>query len=146
MLGPHDLVLCSGTLLETSLREKVEAGMKWLQENMPGGLLVVRTAATRIEVPGTRDRAPAAFEWTLDTLGRYDAPDLVRAGVVLPRRSLLLRAPLGRPGKIVCVARNYPAHATERGHATPEEPVLFLKAPSAVIGPGDDIWIPELCR
>ena len=96
-----------------------------------------------LQRPSARDRAEAAFAWALHALGRYDAPDLVRAGVVLPRRNLQLRAPLRRPGKIVAVARNYRAHATERGAVTPEEPVLFLKASSAVIGPNDDIVLPR---
>jgi len=95
---------------------------------------LVRSSARRL--------AEATFEWTLDALGRYDAPDLVRAGVVLPRSSFQLRAPLSRPGKIIAVAHNYRAHAAERGHEVPEEPVLFLKATSAVIGPGEDIVLP----
>jgi 2-keto-4-pentenoate hydratase/2-oxohepta-3-ene-1,7-dioic acid hydratase in catechol pathway len=51
---------------------------------------------------------------------------------------------LARPGKIVCVGRNYGAHAAELGHALPAEPLLFLKPPSAVIGPGDPIVLPRL--
>lgn len=46
------------------------------------------------------------------------------------------------PSKIICVARNYPAHAAEQGAAVPDVPVLFLKPPSAVIGPGEPILIP----
>jgi 2-keto-4-pentenoate hydratase/2-oxohepta-3-ene-1,7-dioic acid hydratase in catechol pathway len=53
-----------------------------------------------------------------------------------------LGAPVPKPGKIVAVARNYAAHAAERGAETPEEPVLFVKASSAVIGPGEDILLP----
>lgn len=46
------------------------------------------------------------------------------------------------PGKIICVGRNYAAHATELGNAVPERPMLFFKPPSAVIGPGDPIILP----
>ncbi len=46
------------------------------------------------------------------------------------------------PGKIICVARNYAAHAAEHGAAVPELPVLFFKPPTAVIGPGDPIVLP----
>lgn len=46
------------------------------------------------------------------------------------------------PGKIVCVGRNYAAHASELGNAVPERPMLFFKPPSAVIGPGDPIVLP----
>ena len=81
------------------------------------------------------------------SLDRYDAPDLRAAGVVLARRELRLRAPIPRPGKIIGVARNYPAHARERGDAAPPvEPVLFVKASSAVIGPEDEIVVPRVVR
>lgn len=48
-----------------------------------------------------------------------------------------------RPGKIVCVGRNYPAHAREMGNEVPAEPLLFLKPPSALIGNGEAIVLPE---
>ncbi|MGB2750898.1 MAG: fumarylacetoacetate hydrolase family protein [Pyrinomonadaceae bacterium] len=47
------------------------------------------------------------------------------------------------PSKIVCVGRNYAEHAAELGNDVPAEPLLFLKAPSALIHDGDDIVIPE---
>jgi 2-keto-4-pentenoate hydratase/2-oxohepta-3-ene-1,7-dioic acid hydratase in catechol pathway len=47
-----------------------------------------------------------------------------------------------RPGKIVCVGRNYVAHAKELGNVVPERPLIFLKPPSAVIGDGDAIVLP----
>lgn len=48
------------------------------------------------------------------------------------------------PTKVVCVGRNYVAHAAEHGADVPSEPLLFLKPPSAVIAPGDRIVLPEL--
>ena len=46
------------------------------------------------------------------------------------------------PGKIVCVGRNYADHAKEMNNPIPEIPILFLKPPSALIGPGDLIVTP----
>jgi 2-keto-4-pentenoate hydratase/2-oxohepta-3-ene-1,7-dioic acid hydratase in catechol pathway len=46
------------------------------------------------------------------------------------------------PSKIVCVGRNYAAHAKELGNEVPEEPLLFLKPPSALLDPGADIVLP----
>ncbi len=46
------------------------------------------------------------------------------------------------PSKIVCVGLNHREHARELNHPLPEEPVLFLKPPSAVIGPGEEILLP----
>src|ERR1700749_3604417 len=48
-----------------------------------------------------------------------------------------------RPSKIVCVGRNYKEHAAELGNSMPSEPLLFLKAPSAVIGDADAIELPR---
>jgi 2-keto-4-pentenoate hydratase/2-oxohepta-3-ene-1,7-dioic acid hydratase in catechol pathway len=47
------------------------------------------------------------------------------------------------PSKIVCVGRNYAEHAKEMGNEVPTEPLLFLKAPSALILDGENIVIPE---
>lgn len=98
-------------------------------------------------LPDALEEAGAALEFAADALERYDAPDVLRAGAVVPRRHARLCAPVPRPGKIVCVARNYRAHASERGQEkAPDEPVLFLKAPSAAIGPEDEIRLPAACR
>jgi ureidoglycolate lyase/2,4-diketo-3-deoxy-L-fuconate hydrolase len=50
--------------------------------------------------------------------------------------------PLARVGKIVCVGLNYSDHARETGQAIPSEPILFLKAPSSIVGPNDDVVLP----
>jgi 2-keto-4-pentenoate hydratase/2-oxohepta-3-ene-1,7-dioic acid hydratase in catechol pathway len=47
-----------------------------------------------------------------------------------------------RPSKIVCVGRNYADHARELGNEVPAAPLLFLKAPSAIIGSGEAIVLP----
>src|ERR1700722_1007787 len=47
-----------------------------------------------------------------------------------------------RPTKILCVGRNYAAHARELGHEVPSEPLLFLKPPSALLGPGGEVTLP----
>ena len=51
-----------------------------------------------------------------------------------------------RPSKIVCVGRNYVAHAKELGNEVPAVPMLFFKPPSALIGPGEAIVMPETSR
>lgn len=54
-----------------------------------------------------------------------------------------LGAPVGRVGKIVCVGLNYADHAAESGQEVPEQPVLFMKATSAIVGAFDDVVIPR---
>ena len=51
-----------------------------------------------------------------------------------------------RPGKIVCVGRNYLEHARELGNEVPQEPLLFLKPPSSVIGNGTPIVLPPASK
>jgi 2-keto-4-pentenoate hydratase/2-oxohepta-3-ene-1,7-dioic acid hydratase in catechol pathway len=53
---------------------------------------------------------------------------------------------VNRPGKIVCVGRNYLEHARELGNEVPKEPLLFLKPPSSVIGMNDAIVLPVQSR
>jgi 2-keto-4-pentenoate hydratase/2-oxohepta-3-ene-1,7-dioic acid hydratase in catechol pathway len=49
---------------------------------------------------------------------------------------------VSRPGKIVCVGRNYVEHAKELGNEVPKEPLIFLKPPSSVLTPGGTIELP----
>jgi 2-keto-4-pentenoate hydratase/2-oxohepta-3-ene-1,7-dioic acid hydratase in catechol pathway len=53
------------------------------------------------------------------------------------------RNALLRPTKIVCVGRNYAEHARELGNVVPDRPLLFLKPPSALIGPDAEIVLPQ---
>lgn len=50
---------------------------------------------------------------------------------------------VGSVGKLICVGLNYAKHAAESGVEPPREPVLFAKATSAIVGPDDDIMLPE---
>lgn len=50
--------------------------------------------------------------------------------------------PIARPSKIVCIGRNYVAHAAELGNEVPSEPLIFLKAPSALLRAGEAIVLP----
>ena len=60
----------------------------------------------------------------------------------IPLSEVRLLAPVA-PSKIVCVGRNYREHAAELGNAMPDAPLLFLKAPSAIIASGEAILLPK---
>jgi len=88
--------------------------------------------------------------------GRFIADGRLRTGTIVgdrvqskdrswPVHCVRLAAPV-RPGKIICLGRNYADHARELGHTVPEEPLLFFKPPTAVIGPGDPIILPPSSR
>lgn len=92
--------------------------------------------------PLTDDLGPAFFAG--DGLARVAAA--VAAGELpeLPGAATMrLGAPIGRPGKIVCIGLNYRDHAAETGAALPTEPVMFMKDPSTVVGPFDTVLIPR---
>ncbi len=73
-------------------------------------------------------------------LARLRAVDPATLPVVAVER---IGACVPRPGKFICVGLNYADHAKETGKAPPEEPILFMKATSAVVGPNDDVEIPR---
>lgn len=60
--------------------------------------------------------------------------------------SLRIGPPIARPGKIVCIGLNYRDHAAETGAAIPEEPVMFMKDPSTIVGPFDPVLIPRTSK
>lgn len=74
--------------------------------------------------------------------GSY-APEI--SGPPAPLASVDLLAPV-TPAKIVAVGRNYAAHAAELGNEIPPEPLIFLKAPSSVVGPGETVLYPALSQ
>jgi 2-keto-4-pentenoate hydratase/2-oxohepta-3-ene-1,7-dioic acid hydratase in catechol pathway len=61
----------------------------------------------------------------------------------IPLEQAVLLPPV-RPSKIVCIGRNYREHAAELGHEVPKEPLLFLKATSALLAPGGVVRRPKL--
>jgi 2-keto-4-pentenoate hydratase/2-oxohepta-3-ene-1,7-dioic acid hydratase in catechol pathway len=73
------------------------------------------------------------------------AGDLAPVGPALALDAVRLLAPC-QPSKVVCIGRNYVEHAAEHGVDVPAEPLVFLKPPSAVAGPGDSVLLPPLSR
>lgn len=89
---------------------------------------------------------------------RFATQDGIKTGVLLDEKIFVMQnnvitdqtyelaevkfLPPVRPSKIVCVGRNYAAHAAELGNDVPEEPLLFLKAPSSLITDNEFIVLP----
>ena len=93
-----------------------------------------------------------AAPWAPPTLSpstSLRARELRRAGERTGRSYRLAEARLlapSEPTKIVCVGRNYREHAAELGNEPPKEPLIFLKPPSAVIGPEQPIVCPAISK
>lgn len=73
-----------------------------------------------------------------ETIESFPSP---RTADAIPISKVTFVAPVA-PSKIVCVGRNYREHAAEMGNKMPDEPLLFLKAPSSIIATGDSIKLP----
>ena len=94
-----------------------------------------------LDTLGVADLGPAFF--AADGLARTAAAVADGTLPELPDAAdLRVGAPLARPGKIVCIGLNYRDHAAETGAALPEEPILFMKDPSTVVGPFDRVLVP----
>ena len=86
-------------------------------------------------VEGSRVRALTAAPWAG---GLAEGPTVELSQV-------RLLAPV-TPSKVVCVGRNYRAHARELGNAVPKEPLIFIKPSTSVIGPEAPIRVPEVSK
>jgi len=54
--------------------------------------------------------------------------------------------PVANVGKFLCIGLNYSDHAAESGMPEPSEPIIFMKATSAIIGPNDDVYLPPTAK
>jgi 2-keto-4-pentenoate hydratase/2-oxohepta-3-ene-1,7-dioic acid hydratase in catechol pathway len=81
-------------------------------------------------IDGDRAVLLGGSPWTSPSEGRH-----------VPFRESDLRAPV-EPYKILCIGRNYVAHAKELGHEVPKEPLLFLKPKTALVGHGGVVELP----
>jgi 2-keto-4-pentenoate hydratase/2-oxohepta-3-ene-1,7-dioic acid hydratase in catechol pathway len=57
-----------------------------------------------------------------------------------------LAEPVANVGKFICIGLNYSDHAAESGMPEPSEPIIFMKATSAIIGPNDDVYLPPTSK
>lgn len=65
------------------------------------------------------------------------------AGARMPMASVKLAPPIPRPGKILCIGRNYAAHAAEGGAAPPEYPEVFVRMPESLVAHGEPLVAPK---
>ncbi len=72
-----------------------------------------------------------------------DLPVVDPESLPLVTEDVRLGAPVGNVGKFLCIGLNYSDHAAEAGMDIPKEPILFMKATSAIIGPDDPVILPR---
>ena len=91
---------------------------------------LIEEAGGKQTITRSMDRAPQSFA---------DFENGEKCGIPTSEVRLLVPA---EPSKIVCIGRNYREHAKELDHPIPTEPLFFLKPPSSLIGPDDEIQRP----
>ncbi|MBV6634294.1 MAG: fumarylacetoacetate hydrolase family protein [Mameliella sp.] len=114
---------------------------------------LLRTGAEGQERPailhedGTiRDLSGVADDIAGDTLlpeGLEKLRSLNAAELPVVEHGTRIGACVGQVGKFICIGLNYADHAEESGMAVPKEPVIFMKATSAICGPNDDVVLPK---
>ncbi|MFI6844839.1 fumarylacetoacetate hydrolase family protein [Kitasatospora sp. NBC_00085] len=118
--------------------------MKLLRVGPPGAErpVVLGQDGTAYDLSGRAPDIDGAFLAGLD-------PDALARDVaagLLPETDLAAQrvgAPVARPGKVVGIGLNYRDHAAEAGAPIPDEPVIFLKPSSTVVGPYDEVLVPR---
>ena len=82
---------------------------------------------------------------TADIDGTFlgNVPSSVDGLPELDASGLRIGAPIARPGKVVCIGKNYREHAEETGSDIPTVPIVFMKASNTVVGPHDEVLIPR---
>ena len=119
--------------------------MKLIRFGSPGAERpgLVLGDGTRVDVSAaTADYDEEFFRYDgLSRLAAWAGRNASSAPQVAP--DVRLGPPVRRPSKIVCIGLNYRDHAMETGLGVPKEPLIFMKAPSALAGPTDDVIIPR---
>jgi acylpyruvate hydrolase len=78
-----------------------------------------------------------------DIIGYLGGDIPAREGPAVSTEALPLLAPVPCPGKIICIGLNYRDHALEVGQQSPAEPVLLAKYANSLVGPSEDIVVPQ---
>ena len=81
-----------------------------------------------------------------EILKRLEAGAEIDAGAVYGKDEVRLLAPIPNPGKIIAIGLNYRDHAEEQNVPLPENPLIFAKFPNSLIGPDDEIRLPDISR
>jgi len=134
-----DIPLALDLLAKRAIRFDLEPG---LDKPLEFVLLTRPAALGMIEILARGHDWLAALDPILDAVVRDLVPSGMFRELFTPSSTADLRAPIPRPGKIICVGRNYAEHARERGGEVPTQPIFFLKSNNTICGLGDSIVLP----
>jgi 2-keto-4-pentenoate hydratase/2-oxohepta-3-ene-1,7-dioic acid hydratase in catechol pathway len=110
---------------------------------IPHGLLLGRFSVGRRTFVGGVE-ADRVQEASNPTMAHAIENGFEPSGKTHRRSDLKTLAPVDRPSKVICIGLNYRSHIKEMGAEMPKVPIIFSKAVSAIVGPGDDIVLPHM--
>ncbi len=110
--------------LSAALPENPRSMRELLEQGLPESFSIAENASQEAEIAGPKAEIAGPKE-------------------TLPLSGVRLAAPVPEPSKILCIGLNYRDHAEEQNKPLPKKPLVFAKAPSAVIGPGEEIVLPD---
>ncbi|XP_011142565.1 fumarylacetoacetate hydrolase domain-containing protein 2A isoform X1 [Harpegnathos saltator] len=113
---------------------------------------IIAVSAVDSRIPNTLKKFLEGGDDLLKTAKRKDDIDLRRAveriiaegRSIIPEADVNFLAPVTRMDKLACIGLNYSGHCEEQGMSIPETPVVFSKFPSNIIGPCDNILLPQI--
>jgi len=101
---------------------------------------------TIVDLLAVDDNLPKSVREILAAGALGKVAEVVSSKSPIYAENVSIEAPIPDPQKIVCIGLNYRNHAVESGMAIPEEPVVFSKYPSSVIGPEQGIVVPSISK
>jgi len=126
----------------------LNTGYQYLQER--AGVPRARERATAVlpsDIVGfltNGEESLAAARTVVEQVSKMESNALAGKGIIYGAKGVTFKAPVPRPPKLILVGLNYRDHAEEAKMKIPEEPTLFSKYPSVVIGPGEAIRMPKV--
>ena len=93
-----------------------------------------------------RDASSLINDWNNETINIYNLEKIKESdlsSLPIVNSDVSIAPCVGNVGKFICIGLNYSDHAQETGMEVPKEPIIFMKATSAICGPNDEIIIPR---
>ena len=160
VLVPRSTWMCESGLAREFFRDRFEICPAIRQAvqgaSPPGGnqhVKLLRYGPTGAEKPGLLDADGSIRDLSAhvsDIDGAALAPAMLQQLAALDTSTLAvvdgkprLGPPVAGVGKLLCIGLNYRDHAEETGAPIPEEPILFMKSTTSIIGPNDDVVLPR---
>ena len=130
-----------GTFLENEVIDLVAVGRLF----SPSCFEKVRSMRDLLELEDCLNEITSVHEKIADLKSNNAAEfEKIRAKTVYSKDAVTLLAPIANPRKIICLGRNYAAHAKEGGKEPPKKPMIWGKFATAIIGPEEQIILPAL--